>query len=173
MTDERQDYYVVKIEQALSKKDLENAFEYLKIVNSIGNSFSNPLIKYQQAKILYYQRNFSEAEKIVRELVKSENTNPLFHELYGLVLMAQGNFQEAKKELEIFDDFFDSAKSKFLLGVINLLEGNQKEAFTYFKIAYEYDKVMFSKLLLNLEVELFSNTEVLPKISILLSKLLE
>lgn len=173
MTDERQDYYVVKLEQALSKKDIEKAMEYLKTVNTIGNSYNNALIKYEQAKVLYFQKNFDEAEKVTIQILKDNQTNPLFHELYGLILLAKGNFDEAKQEFEIFDNVFDNSKSKFLLGLVNLLLNNEKEAFANFKLSYEYDKFLFSKLVLNLQVELFSDQEILPKLSIMLNKLME
>ncbi|MEM5807434.1 MAG: tetratricopeptide repeat protein [Candidatus Aenigmatarchaeota archaeon] len=173
MTDERQDYYVVKIEQALSKKDIEKAMDYLKVVNTIGNSYNNPLIKYEQAKVLYFQKNFDDAEKVTIQLLKDHQTNPLFHELYGLILLAKGNFEEAKREFEIFDDIFDNSRSKFLLGLVNLLLNDEKEALANFKLSYEYDKFMFSKLVLNLQVELFSDKEILPKLSIILNKLME
>lgn len=54
-----------------------------------------------KAQMAYYQEEYPQAEKILRDAVARGNRDPLYHFLLGIVLAAQGKYPEAIRSFEV------------------------------------------------------------------------
>jgi len=155
MTDEKDDYYLFKIEQSIGKKNYKKAEEY--VDELVFRSPKSQLTAYEVAKLAYINRDFDKAEAKSRELVQSNNFNPIFLDLYGHCLFANSKFKEALKCFEFVNNSVGTPKSTFMIGLCHFLLGNTNLARDFLYSAYQQDKRMFDKLVLNLHAELPSS----------------
>lgn len=152
MTDEKDDYYLFKIEQTISKKNYKKAEEY--IDELVFRSPKSQLTAYEIAKIAYINRKFDEAEQKSKQLVKLNKFNPIFIDLYGHCLFANNKFQEALQCFEFVNNSVGTLKSTFMIGLCHFFLGNFDLARDFLYSAYKQDKKNFGKLVLNIHTEL-------------------
>ena len=112
------------INKDLSNNNANDAIE-LSIIIKMGKRDSLNLVKFTKADLLTWQKNFTDAEKIFRDLGEKENfflLNNISQFNYAKILIAQSNYPVAieilkelseKKKLNIFAD-----KSLFLLAQV-------------------------------------------------------
>jgi len=112
------------INKDLSNNNSNDAIE-LSVIIKMGKRDSLNLVKFSKADLLTWQKNFTDAEKIFRDLGEKENfflLNNISQFNYAKILIAQSNYPVAieilkelseKKKLNIFAD-----KSLFLLAQV-------------------------------------------------------
>ena len=128
------------INKDLSNNNSNDAIE-LSIIIKMGKRDSLNLVKFSKADLLIWQKNFTDAEKIYRDLGEKENfflLNNISQFNYAKILIAQSNYPVAieilkelseKKKLNIFAD-----KSLFLLAQVYEFGINDKKTA---KLIYE------------------------------------